>query len=352
MMMARILLPYVHAFRDRHGKLRHYFRKRGCKRIPLPGLPGSIEFNAAYQNAVAGIEVQRQEIGAKRTKSGSVSAALVGYYGSPQFLSLRQSTQAQRRRILERFRDKTGDWSIATLPQSYVVSELQKRKPGAQRNLLKALRSLIAFAGAVKMMSGDPTAGIKLAKHKERSRRAWTDAEVRGFESAHPIGTKPRLAFALGFYTGQRVGDVIGMGRQHVRSGVLHVKQSKTGVDLHLPVTPELQIILDATPTANLTFLVTRSGRPYSQTDFSKQFRVWCDTADLPPDVSFHGLRATRATHLAEAGATAHEIMAVTGHQTLKEVERYTRAAEQKRLAAQAMAKTRTPGGKPFDQVG
>ncbi len=49
--MARIKLKYVNGFanRDRKGnRVRHYFRRRGQKAVPLPGLPGSDEFMAAY----------------------------------------------------------------------------------------------------------------------------------------------------------------------------------------------------------------------------------------------------------------------------------------------------------------
>ena len=61
--------------------------------------------------------------------------------------------------------------------------------------------------------------------------------------------------------------------------------------------------------------------------------------AGLPPYCKAHGLRKAAARRLAEAGCSAHEIMAVMGHKTLSEVERYTRAAEQERLNAAAMAK-------------
>jgi len=44
----------------------------------------------------------------------------------------------------------------------------------------------------------------------------------------------------------------------------------------------------------------------------------------------------------AERGATAHEIMAVAGHRSLEEVERYTRAARQSRLVDSAMRKFRS----------
>ena len=52
-----------------------------------------------------------------------------------------------------------------------------------------------------------------------------------------------------------------------------------------------------------------------------------------------HGLRKAAARRLAEAGCSTHQIRAITGHATLKEVERYTKAADQKRLAEQAIEK-------------
>jgi integrase len=88
-----------------------------------------------------------------------------------------------------------------------------------------------------------------------------------------------------------------------------------------------------------MTFLVTRTGRPYSGNNFSQQFRVWCDEAGLPKDCTFHGLRATGCTRLADAGCSTHEIAAWSGHMTLKEVERYTKSANQKRLAVSAIAR-------------
>jgi len=84
----------------------------------------------------------------------------------------------------------------------------------------------------------------------------------------------------------------------------------------------------------------TRFGRSYRENNFSDQFRAWCEDADLPQRCIFHGLRKAAAHRLVEAGCTAHEIAAITGHASLREVERYTRAVDQMRLAKSALAKT------------
>jgi len=111
-----------------------------------------------------------------------------------------------------------------------------------------------------KWLRADPTANIKLAPIGGDGFHTWTDDEIEQFEAHHPIGSKPRLALALLFYTAQRRGDVVRMGRQHIRETpdgpVLYVKQRKTGKELLIPIYPELRAVLDATPSEHLTFLV------------------------------------------------------------------------------------------------
>ena len=71
--MALIKLKYVNAFANRDRKnprLRYYFRRRGSKAIPLPGLPGSEEFMAAYAAALASLPEHSVEIGVEPNFAG------------------------------------------------------------------------------------------------------------------------------------------------------------------------------------------------------------------------------------------------------------------------------------------
>jgi integrase len=138
------------------------------------------------------------------------------------------------------------------------------------------------------------------------------------------------------------------MGAQHIRDGALHVKQEKTGVELIIPVHPTLAAVIGAAPRDHLSFVTTRLGGPFQGSTFSRWFRDQCDRAGLP-QCSAHGLRKAAARRLAEAGCTAHEIGAITGHASLAELVRYTRTADQRRLAEAAMTKTRTSTRKPRD---
>jgi integrase len=110
------------------------------------------------------------------------------------------------------------------------------------------------------------------------------------------------LALALGVITAQRRGDVVHIGRQHIRDGVLTVRQQKTGVMLTIPVHPELAAIIAATPIGLLTLLTTNTGKTYGANDFTDQFRSWWDAAGLPRHCVFHGPRKAALTWLADAG--------------------------------------------------
>jgi len=330
------LPKYVQAWVDkRDGRAYYYVRRRGHPRTRLPGLPWSPSFMAAYEAAMSG---PRTAIGAGRIKPGSVAAVVAEYLDSQKFFGSKSAgTQRMRRGILERFRAAYGDRPFALLPPEWIEALLDSKPPHAARSWLVTLRSLCQFAVKRGYRRDDPTAATK-------QRAVKGDAEIAQFEAHHPIGSKPRLALALLFYTAQRRGDVVRMGRQHIRETpegpVLYVKQRKTGIELLIPIYPELRAVLDATPSKHLTFLVTATGKPYGDNHFSESFREWTDAAGLPKRCSAHGLRKARCRWFAEHGCSGNEIMANSGHGTMKELVRYTKAADQARLARNAMTRT------------
>ncbi|MGA9455247.1 MAG: tyrosine-type recombinase/integrase [Pseudolabrys sp.] len=144
------------------------------------------------------------------------------------------------------------------------------------------------------------------------------------------------------------------IGRQHLRNGCLSWRPSKTsqttGKLLTIRILPELRAALDAMPQNDaLTFLLTEYGRPFkSAAAFGNKFADWCNAAGLEPvlcddgktrNYRAHGLRKAACKQLAHAGCTAPEIMAISGHVTLSEVQVYLNEVEQDRLAEAAMAK-------------
>ena len=184
-------------------------RRIGMKRVPLPGLPRSPEFMQAYSAATADTPAARQ-IGVKRTTPGTVSAALVGYYASSEFLALRPETQRTRRSILERFRNEHGDKRITKIERAHVSAMLAARAhtPAAARNFLKTLRALMHFAVGTGLIADDPTASVKTSRLRSTGIHTWTEDEITAFEAKHPIGSRARLALGLLLYTAQRKSDV------------------------------------------------------------------------------------------------------------------------------------------------
>lgn len=343
----RLRLPrYVHGFLDRHGKARYYFRRAGFSTVPLPGLPYSPEFMAAYEAALAG----QRSAPAARAIPGTMNALALSLFAAPAFSALRPSSRRTYRWTIEKLCREHGDKRVALLRREHIIKLMASRTPGAANKLRKALRAMMRHAVAIGMRADDPTADVKAIRVKTGGFHSWSDAEIAQFEACHPIGSRARLAMALLLYSGQRRGDIIRMGPQHIRNGVLHVVQEKTAVELVIPVHPELATIIAAAPSGHLTFLATKSGRPFEASRFSHWFREECDKAGLG-HCSAHGLRKAAARQLAEAGCTAHEIGAITGHASLTELVRYTKAADQRRLADAAMAKARTSSRKPRGKV-
>jgi hypothetical protein len=194
----RRLPKFVHGFIDRHGKPRFYFRRAGFRKVPLPGLPWSPEFMAAYQDAREG--APRVEVGAARSGPGTVAAAVASYFDSAVFATgLAESTRRTRRRILERFRNEHGDKGIATLGKIHVERMVNAKAgtPGEALNFLVALRALMRHAVTAGLRVDDPTIGVRSPKYRSAGFYTWTEADIGAFEATHPKGTQARLALAL-----------------------------------------------------------------------------------------------------------------------------------------------------------
>ena len=332
----RVRLPYVQEFRDRHGKLHRYFRRKGFPSVPLPGRPGSPEFQEAYYAALAAMRTEKPPAGLAKSVPGSLTAAIAAYYTHDSFLyGFSPQTQGMRRAILERFRAEHGDKRLALLRREHSASLLGAKKPYAARNWLKSIRGLMQFCLETGLIQEDPTAGIKLAKTgASPGFHSWTEAEIAQYEARHPIGTRARLAMALVLYTAQRRSDVVRMGPQHVQGRTIVVRAQKTsrttGKILEIPIHPALTEVLSATPSTHLTFLMTAAGATFSPAGFGNLFRERCNEAGLR-NCTAHGLRKAQLRRLAEAGCSEHQIAAISGHESLGEIRRYTRAAEQAR---------------------
>jgi len=288
-----------------------------------------------------------------RTVPGTVNAALVSYYQSSAFTKgLGESTQQNRRAILERFREEHGDKRVALMHTAAIQKIVNNKTPAAQRNFKKALRGFIDYCMSGGTLKVDPLAGIKLMKMKKTGGyHAWAEEEITQYEARHAPGTKGRLALALLLQTGHARADVVRMGRQHVKRGKLSMRRQKTGVQFDIPLLPDLLAELELHPkTDQLAFLVTENRKPFTAAGFGNWFRDRCDEAGLP-QCSAHGLRKAAAVRHALNGATAPELMAWFGWKTIGEAQRYIEEANRIRLAESAGVKMRTGSGSPSNPV-
>src|SRR5687768_2206508 len=117
------------------------------------------------------------------------------------------------------------------------------------------------------------------------------------------------------------------------------IKQQKTERELLIPLHRDTVEALDAYDMQHVVIITTAYGKPFTVDGFSGWMRDAISKAGLPLDCKPHGLRKAAGRLLAEAGATAKMIMAILGHTTLAEAERYTEEADQAGLAESAVIK-------------
>lgn len=348
-------LRYVYEDTDRHGNVRVYFWRSGTPKARIREAIGTPEFFAVYQKLLAGEgATPPPRRSTDRPVANTWRALCVAYFASVRFRTgLSARTQHVRRQILEATFDEPispgSSLVFADMPMPKFTAKpirvLRDRKaatPEAANIRLKSIRQVLAWA------IEDEHCGIKrnIARDVSYIRtgstgfHSWEIDEVEAYESRHPIGTKARLALDLMLYLGVRRSDVVRLGRQHVRAGEVRFTPYKgqrlNPSPLTLPLLPVLKRTIDATPCGDLTFLVSELGRPFTSNGFGNRMRKWCDEAGLPICAS-HGLRKVGAVIAAENGATDMQLMAIFGWKTVKEAQRYTRAARQRKLAADGM---------------
>jgi integrase len=250
---------------------------------------------------------------------------------------------------LRSFGASTAIAGIAALERRHVALMLEAKAatPAAARDLLRCLRLLVQHAIKLGIRQDDPTNGVRLKMPKTEGFRTWTEDDIAAFEAAYPIGTKQRLALALLLGTALRASDVVRVGRSHVRNGTIAgIVQQKTGAALPpIPIGVDLAAAINAAaPSEHVVFLLNEHGRSFTAKAFGKWFSVQCDRIGLD-GLSPHGLRKAACRRLAEAGCSANEIAALSGHKSLNEVARYTRAADQARMVRNAVTRMKQQHG-------
>lgn len=331
--MTLIKLKYVKEYR-RNGKTYRYFRRKGRPAVLLPGMPGSRAFNEAYQAALS-----EKPMADTSHDAGTLGKLIADYYRSVDFSNLKPNSKRLYRSILEPMREKHGHRLVKDMPPeraSDLIEQIGETRKG-MANLTRAImKRLFKFATRKRWKHQNPFDGID--PYKIGTRHTWSDEELHAYEARWEIGTQERLDYASLLYSGQRAGDVVKMARPSPKAQTIKIVQEKTGAELVLPIHPEWRRAIEAVPAKGLSLIGDSRGRPIKRPMLTLRIRKAAEKAGLPPKCTAHGLRKALMRRLAESGKSSKQIAAVSGHRTLKEVERYTAAADQARLAEQALS--------------
>lgn len=336
--MPRKLPPHV----ERNfvkGRAYLYFRMGRGKRVRLPDDPTTDDFKKAYADCLSGALKPRQRF--EGAKPHSIAALIASYKSSNAYRKLRDTTKSSYSTPLEMLREEHGNRTVAGMTKQGIEEKIlapYADRPGQQLAVLKILRILINHAMSLtpQWLASDPSTGIERPKGGEF--RAWTDAEMEAFERRWPLGTKQRTAYELMLNVGAARSDVHAITWPQFDDGEANYSRSKTGVDVNTGQTQRLRNALAAWSRKHITILYTEFGKPFSVKGFGNFMRDAIDKAGLPLGCKPHGLRKTLGRRLADAGVSAHDIMAALGHKTLTEAQRYTREADRRRGGKRAVA--------------
>jgi len=329
----KIETPYIQAYTDRHGRRRYYYRRKGFARAPLPGLPGSPEFRAAYAAAEKGVPLEPP----KPIQAGTFGALCLEYYGSNNFRRLAESTRRENGYVLRKLEAHLRAHPVADLERVDILRWLDEMTPGAANKMVRVVKVLMTFAQDRNYRKDNPARGIKLIKGGEY--RAWTSQEIDAFKTRWPLGSLERSGFALALYTGQRRADVARMSWAMVAGDSLKITQGKTGSVLTLPIHPELKRALKAVAPRREAAILAKKGKALNPIYFGHMMAKAIDAAGLPRECVLHGLRKAAAVALIDAGCTELQAAAITGHTSARMLETYAKGRDQVKLGKAAMLK-------------
>lgn len=337
----------VRPVKDRHGKIRYRFRRKGWHSAYLQGEPGTAEFHHSYAMILeAGPIGSQSALSARRVTPRSLDDLFQRMKSGTKWQKKADSTRKVQGSILERFMDRksASGWRYGERPVTEVsVAWLDRifagmsETPAAANVLRKTLSGLMDHAIKLGWRSDNP---VRLTDSYEEGEgfTPWSEEDIAAFRKAHPLGTMARLTLELALNTAARRCNVARLTRDDIRDGRIIVDHVKGNNVATVPLLPTTKAALDALPAAPIRHLIVNHfGRPFSVDGFGNRMRKWCDAAGLE-GLSIHGLRKAVARRVAESGGTDAEGQAVTGHVKAETFAEYRASANRARLADAAMA--------------
>jgi integrase len=347
------LPPHVYAVKDRHGKGRYRYVRKGHKSRYLPGQPGTAEFHTAYAQIVAQEPVKIVPQSPAKVTPRSLDDLIAKFKASTRWQKKGARTMYKQARILERFTDRKdpkgrryGERPVAAVTVTWLDRILagMSETPAAANELRKVLAGVMDHAIRLNWRTDNPARLTDTYKEGEGF-HTWTDEEIAQYRAKHELGTMARLALELALNTAARRCNVATLTRDDIRDGRIMVDHAKDNNDASVPMMAATKAALDALPAAPIKHLiVTQYGKPFTVAGLGNRMRKWCDEAGLQ-HCSMHGLRKALARILAEHQATDAEGQAVTGHKKAVTFAHYRAKANRVRMADRAFSNLGTDYG-------
>lgn len=317
--------------RKRRGRWFHYYRRNGDEiSLGVHGLdPNDPKVKAAYWAEHA--RWQDMPPDTDTPKSGTFAWGLDIYLsGSRSWADYADGTQKSRMAIFNRYRNLQGGRALSSITTGAIEAALFAKGGHGAANELKALKPVFHHLKKLRIITKNPAAGVELDTPAIKGFPTTNADEIEAFMSRWEIGTRERLVFDLGLLTGAARVDLCKIGRQHIQGNILTFTRNKSKVETYVPITSDLRTVINRTPDIAPAFILSSYGKPFTPESVGNLYGNAARAAGIKSRL--HGLRKAFCVYWAEIGKTTHEIAAMSGHLSLSEVQRYTKAADRKRI--------------------
>lgn len=332
------------------GNVRYYYRPHGQKGIAMPDVHMSDpKFLVAYVAASEG----KAPVPSETHRTGTLGAGIRAYEASDLFLALAPSTRASWRRMLTDIRRRYGAVKLGDLRAKHIRIDLARLDPHPANNRRKVWRAMGRFWQERGLVDDDPAVTVRARlTPKTDGHEPWTREDVADFRKYWPHDSAQRLAMELMHRTCASIGDACQLGPGMVKDGWLYYKRQKSKSQATCPMiggpdwfepSDHLEKCLSASPR-HMTYIITAYGAPRSSKAAAQWFSRACKEAKV--EKTAHGLRKHRASVFKENGASTEQRMAILGHETEGEAQRYSKSADlQKVITGTEMSNSPKPVG-------
>jgi integrase len=325
----------------KNGKIYCYHRATG-ERIDEPF--GSAEFFTR----LAELDAKANGIAAAAARPNSLEAVILDYKQSDNFKDLAPRTKRDYESVFT-FLHPLWEAPLSSFTTPKLVKLRNKWREMRGRRFVNYVRAVLSIVfehgkelGIVEYNPAIAVKQVRRARGAELANRPWTLKERKAALAHLPPHIK--LPIAIGLFTGIREGDILRLPRSIVKGGCITFTTSKRLVAIDITVLPDLRKAIQEAPKHDaITLCANSRGKPWTESGFRASWRTErrkLESAGLiEPGLTFHGLRHTVATVLAEAGVSEEDIAAVLGQKTSRMASHYSRTADRSRRSKAAIQK-------------